>query len=168
MTYSIGQVARQLGITIDTIRYYDKQGLLPFLKRDSNGRRIFSTNDIHLMRTIICLKNAGVPVSEIAQFVELRLQGDSTLRQRYHLLEDHEKNLQTQIRDLEDTLSYLKFKKWYYQTAVEADTEKIHFVNNSNEVIPDLSKEYEAYLEHKKDFNELQRFENVRDYREKP
>lgn len=56
MSYSIGQVADKLGVTIDTIRYYDKSGLLPFVKRNSIGRREFTDNDLHLMRTIVCLK----------------------------------------------------------------------------------------------------------------
>lgn len=83
------------------------------------------------MRTIICLKNAGVPVAEIAEFVALRLDGDKTLTTRYQLLKDHEANLKKQLNDLEETLSYLKFKEWYYQTAVEAGTEEIHLVPGS-------------------------------------
>ncbi|MCO8300923.1 MerR family transcriptional regulator [Limosilactobacillus fermentum] len=68
MAYTIGQASAKLNISIDTIRYYDKQGLLPFVSRTKNGRRSFTENDLHLMRTIICLKNAGVPVAEIAEF----------------------------------------------------------------------------------------------------
>ncbi|ANZ63560.1 MerR family transcriptional regulator [Secundilactobacillus paracollinoides] len=138
MSYSIGQVASTLGVSIDTLRYYDKSGLLPFVKRSANGRRQFTENYVHLMRTIICLKNAGVSVNDIGKFIHLRLMGDSTLNQRYHLLEDHEEDLQRQINDLQETLSYLKFKKWYYETAVDAGTESLHFVPDSNEVKPDL------------------------------
>lgn len=166
MSYSIGQVACTLGVSIDTLRYYDKSGLLPFVKRSANGRRQFTENDIHLMRTIICLKNAGVSVSDIAKFIQLRLMGDSTLKQRYHLLEDHEDDLKRQINDLQETLSYLKFKKWYYETAVDAGTETLHFVPGSNEVKPDLDQEYIAHLKDD-DSEELQRFLNVRDYRNK-
>lgn len=165
MAYSIGQVAEQLGISIDTIRYYDKEGLLPFVKRNAAGRRAFTANDIHLMRTIICLKNAGVAVSDIAKFVEMRLVGDSTLKKRYGLLKDHERALRRQISDMNDTLSYLKYKEWYYQTAVVAGTEKIHFVPGSNEVTPDLPNQYEHHLKETGQTDELQRFRNVKDYR---
>lgn len=167
MSYSIGQVASTLGVSIDTLRYYDKTGLLPFVKRSANGRRQFTENDVHLMRTIICLKNAGVSVSDIGKFIQLRLMGDSTLNQRYHLLEDHEDDLQRQINDLQETLSYLKFKKWYYETAVDAGTESLHFVRGSNEVKPDLDQEYMAHLKENDEPEELQRFLNVRDYRNK-
>ena len=94
MAYTIGQASAKLNISIDTIRYYDKQGLLPFVSRTKNGRRSFTENDLHLMRTIICLKNAGVPVAEIAEFVALRLDGDQTLTTRYQLRGQLEKAAQ--------------------------------------------------------------------------
>ncbi|WP_125771467.1 MerR family transcriptional regulator [Companilactobacillus furfuricola] len=165
MSYSIGQVSKKLGITVDTIRYYDKSGILPFVKKNEIGRREFTDNDVHLMRTIICLKNAGVSVADISKFIDYRLQGDSTLNERYQLLEEHRKDLQQQITDLQDTMSYLKFKEWYYQTAVEAGTEEIHFVPNTNEVIPDLADEYSNHLKETGQVDEFQRFSNVKDYR---
>ncbi|AYG37975.1 MerR family transcriptional regulator [Lactiplantibacillus pentosus] len=165
MAYSIGQVADQLGVSIDTIRYYDKSGLLPFVQRNSIGRRIFTDNDVHLMRTIVCLKNAGVPVAEIATFIELRLKGDETLSDRYQLLKTHEQALQQQITDLQDTMSYLKFKEWYYQTATETGHEDIHFVPGTNEVQPDLDQEYDRHLKATGQLEELARFANVKDYR---
>lgn len=167
MSYSIGQVSKILGVTIDTIRYYDKSGILPFVKRNEIGRREFTTNDIHLMRTIVCLKNAGVSVADISKFINFRLQGDQTLKQRYALLEAHRKDLQQQITDLEDTMSYLKFKEWYYKTAVEAGTETIHFVKNTNEVIPNLADEYAKHLKQEHQMAELNRFSHVKDYRNK-
>ena len=98
MSYTIGEVAKQLGLSVETIRYYDKAGLMPFVKRDSAGRRQFTANDLHLMEMVMCLKNAGVPVAEIATFVDLRAQGDASLATRYHLLEEHEQNLKTKLR----------------------------------------------------------------------
>ncbi|MQS75387.1 MerR family transcriptional regulator [Companilactobacillus halodurans] len=165
MSYSIGQVSKKLGVTIDTIRYYDKSGILPFVKRNDIGRREFTDNDIHLMRTIICLKNAGVSVADISKFIDLRLLGDSTLETRYQLLKDHEVDLQRQINDLEDTMSYLKFKEWYYKTAVDAGTEEIHFVPGTNEVDPKLDRSYAAELKKQNKLEALDRFENVKDYR---
>ena len=165
MSYSIGQVANELGITIDTIRYYDKSGLLPFVKRNSIGRREFSANDVHLMRTIICLKNAGVSVADISKFINLRLVGDSTLDDRYQLLKHHELDLQREISDLQDTMSYLKFKEWYYETATAAGTEEIHFIPGTNEVDPELAQQYAEHLKVQGQVAELQRFDNVKDYR---
>ncbi|QMU08446.1 MerR family transcriptional regulator [Levilactobacillus suantsaii] len=165
MSYSIGEVSRKLGVTIDTIRYYDKAGLLPFIQRNASGRRAFTENDIHLMRTIVCLKNAGVSVADISKFIAYRLEGDSTLTKRYRLLEDHRQALQQQIADLEDTMTYLKFKEWYYKTAVDAGTESIHFVPGTNEVVPDLAQEYSDHLTAENQLAEREHFANVKDYR---
>lgn len=142
----------------------DKQGLLPFVKKDGSGRRVFTENDVHLMRPIICLKNAGVSVNDIGEFINMRMVGDSTLKARAQLLARHEQNLQTEI-DLLDTMSYLKFKEWYYQSAVAAGTEKIHFVPGSNKVVPDLTKQYEQHLLENGQTAELARFREVKDYR---
>lgn len=164
MEYSIGQVADKLGLSIDTIRYYDKNGLLPFVQRHKNGRRYFTDDNVHLMRTIVCLKNAGVSVKDIQKFIKLRLKGDGTLDERYNLLKHHERELVKQINDLKETLSYLKYKEWYYETAKDAGSESIHFVEGSNEVKPDLPEEYIQFLQDS-DPGEIPKFENVRDYR---
>jgi DNA-binding transcriptional MerR regulator len=162
MAYSIGEVSKRLGITVDTIRYYDKENLIPFVKRDNAGRRQFTDNDMHLMEMIMCLKNAGVPVAEIATFVSLRADGDKSLEQRYQLLEDHEKSLKTKISDLQDTLAYLQFKKWYYETAVDAGTEKIHYEDGTNEVHPHILDEYIKVLEERGDTESIERLNNQR------
>lgn len=162
MAYTIGEVAQRLGISIDTIRYYDKAGLIPFVKRDGAGRRRFTPNDLHLMEMVMCLKNAGVPVAEIATFVTLRGQGDASLQERYDLLTEHEQNLKTKINDLEDTLAYLQFKKWYYQTAVDAGTEEIHYEPETNEVHPQILDEYLAVLRARHDTTAIERLEHQR------
>ncbi|MQS52066.1 MerR family transcriptional regulator [Companilactobacillus mishanensis] len=162
MAYSIGEVSKRLGITVDTIRYYDKENLIPFVKRDDAGRRKFTDNDMHLMEMIMCLKNAGVPVAEIATFVALRKNGDKSLDERYQLLQDHEKNLKSKISDLQDTLAYLQFKKWYYQTAVNAGTEKIHYEHESNEVHPHILDEYIKVLKKRGDTDSIDRLNNQR------
>lgn len=89
-TYSIGEVAEKMGLTVETIRYYDRAGLLPFVKRDSGGRRRFTPDNIQLMQMILDLKRAGVSVKEIAHFVSWRLDGDDSLDERYKFLDQHE------------------------------------------------------------------------------
>lgn len=153
-----------LALQLTQFATIDKQGLLPFVKKDGSGRRVFTENDVHLMRPIICLKNAGVSVNDIGEFINMRMVGDSTLKARAQLLARHEQNLQTEI-DLLDTMSYLKFKEWYYQSAVAAGTEKIHFVPGSNKVVPDLTKQYEQHLLENGQTAELARFREVKDYR---
>ena len=72
-TYLIGDIAKKMNVTTDTLRYYDKEGLLPFAKRNEAGRRIFTEDDLGYVEVINCLKKSAVPVKEIGQFIAMTL-----------------------------------------------------------------------------------------------
>ena len=67
-TYTIGQAAEMTGLSVSTLRYYEKEGLLPFVERTGGGRRVFSDEDFRWLSIIECLKGAGVPIREIRQY----------------------------------------------------------------------------------------------------
>lgn len=157
-TYPISYVAEKLNLTVDAIRYYDHAGLLPFVKRDSGGRRRFTDDNIQLMQMILDLKKAGVPIKEIAYFVSWRMDGDDSLQQRYDFLNQHEEILEDQIEKLKQSLAYLRFKKWYYKSATQAGTEKIHLLPNSAHVDPNTYKKYNNLLKNGKSAKELGNF----------
>lgn len=127
-SYTIGQVADKLGINVKTLYYYDQQGLLPFVKRDEKGNRQFTVDDLEMALTILHLKNAGVKLKEIKKFIDWRMAGDSTLTQRLDFIENQEKVLKQNIKNLQRSLQILEYKEWYYKTAVDAGTEKIHLI----------------------------------------
>lgn len=154
-TYSIGEVAKMMNLSVEAIRYYDREGLLPFVKRDSGGRRRFTEDNIQLMKMILDLKHAGVALKDIAYFVSWRLDGDDSLKTRYDFLDKHEKVLEDQIDQLENSLAYLRFKKWYYKTAAQAGTEKIHLLSGSKQVDPKTYQEYQKLLSSGKSAEEL-------------
>lgn len=145
-TYSIGEVAKVMNLSVEAIHYYDHEGLLPFVKRDSGGRRRFTEDNIQLMKMILNLKRAGVFLKDIVNFVSWRLDGDASLETRYDFLNQHEKTLEEQINQLEESLAYLRFKKWYYKTATQAGTEKIHLLPNSKQVDPKTYQKYQKLL----------------------
>lgn len=155
MEYLIGDVAKKMNINSSAIRFYDKEGLLPFVKRDEAGRRKFKQQDMNFLEVIDCLKKSGVPVKDIAHFIRLCMEGDTTLRERYDYLDNEETNLEEKIADLNDKLAFLRFKKWYYKTSVEAGTEKIHFVPGQNLVAPDTKAKYQAELEKTDNIHDL-------------
>lgn len=90
MRYSIGEAAEKIGTNPSTLRFYDKKGLLPFVDRDEAGRRKFKDNDFNFLEVIQCLKKSGVPVKDIAKFINMCLQGDGTLKKRYDYLDNEE------------------------------------------------------------------------------
>lgn len=130
MKYTIGETAEKMGITASTIRYYEKEGLLPNIKRDKNGIRFFTENDLQSLKIIECLKATGMPIKDIRKFIDLCAEGDNSLQERYALFLDRKAAVQNQIEELKKIEKVIDFKCWYYQTAIEAGTEKIHAGKN--------------------------------------
>ena len=126
MFYTIGEMARKLNVAPSTLRYYDKEGLLPFVERSSGGIRMFKDEDMEWLRMLGCLKKAGMPLKEIRSFMDLSRRGDDTIDQRLTLIEKQRRSVLDQQRQLEDTLLMLDYKRWYYQTAQEAGTCAVH------------------------------------------
>lgn len=145
--YKISDIAKEMDVSVDTIRYYDREGLMPFVDRDKGGRRVFKENDMNFIEVIKCMKQSGIPVKEIATFIDWCMAGDDTLGQRYDFLTDHEQKLEAEIEQLQSNLAFLRWKKWYYQTALEAGTEDIHFQPGTNVVDPNERKRYDQLLQ---------------------
>ncbi|MFV0394746.1 MAG: MerR family transcriptional regulator [Coprobacillaceae bacterium] len=117
MRYLIGEVAEKMSLTIYTLRYYDKQGLLPFVKRDENGRRIFASRDIILLNTIECMKATGMTIREIRQYVNWCIEGDNTIDKRYELVRNRKHVIEEQMKELENMLLAINYKCDFYKKA---------------------------------------------------
>ncbi len=145
MSYSIKEIADQMNVSTATLRYWDSEGLLPYVKRE-NGRRVFEDKDFKWLRVLNCMKNINMPIKKIREYVELALQGDSTLKERYELILEQKKFIQNQINDLNSCLKEFEYKEWYYKTAIEAGTEKVveNITSNSPTLeIDKIPKNYE-------------------------
>ena len=121
--YSIGQVAEMFGMPISTLRYYDKQGLFPNMKRVS-GIRKFSETEIEALRVIECLKKAGMEIKDIRQFMDWCVEGPSTYPQRKALFEEQRSHMEAELEQMNRTLDMLKFKCWYYEQAIRDGNEE--------------------------------------------
>ena len=115
-----------MGVPTSTIRYYDKEGLLPFVERLASGYRIFTEKDIATLRIIDCLKKTGMSIKEIRQFSSWLEQGESSLQQRYDMFLERRRVVKQQMAELQKILDTVNYKCWYYETAIAAGTEKIH------------------------------------------
>lgn len=133
-TYSISEVAKELNLTVYTLRYYDKEGLMPFVERTASGTRLFKESDIDALKIIECLKSTGMPIKEIKKFIEWCSDGDSTLQQRYDMFMDRKASVEAQMEELKKTMELIEHKCSYYKKALEAGTEDIH--KNSKIKIP--------------------------------
>lgn len=126
MAYTISEVAQKLNLTVYTLRYYDKEGLIPFVERTPSGTRLFKESDIEALNVIECLKSTGMPIKEIKNFIDWCSEGDSTLQQRYNLFLERKAAVKAQLEELNKTMALINYKCNYYMTALDAGTEKIH------------------------------------------
>ena len=88
-TYTIHEVAELFNLPISTIRYYDKKGLLPFVGKNDAGNREFTRSDLGFIKTICCLKDTGMPIKEIREYIQDCMEGPSTIGARRQLLKIH-------------------------------------------------------------------------------
>ncbi|MDP4119351.1 MAG: MerR family transcriptional regulator [Bacillota bacterium] len=140
MLYTVGEMAKLLGIAPSALRYYDKEGLLPFLERSEGGKRIFKDSDYEGLQVIECLKKTGMQLKDIRDFIHMLMQGDDTIDDRLQLFLKRREEVKRQIADLQDTLDTIDFKCWYYETAKQSGTTALL----ENMKIEELPEQYQA------------------------
>ncbi len=123
MQYSIKEVSEISNLSIPTLRYYDKMGLLPGLERTESGYRMFSDGDIEMLKIIDAFKKAGFQIKDIQNYLTLALKGESTLETRYQIFIRQEQILEEKIAELQQALEVTRKKISYYEAALQAGTE---------------------------------------------
>jgi len=113
-TYTPAQVTEKTGFTIDTLRYYERIGLLHHVGRTAGGRRSFSDQDLEYLQMLRCLRYTGMPIAEMLRFVELMRAGDTTVDQRVEVLREHEERVGAQIEQLREYQAHIRFKIQLY------------------------------------------------------
>ena len=116
---TIKEVSEQLEITQDTLRYYEKVGMIPPVTRTKGGIRDYKEGDIAWVKLATCMRNAGLPVKVMIDYLGLYKQGDSTIQERCNLLKEQREKLLEQRKQIEETLEKLNYKIARYEIAVE-------------------------------------------------
>ena len=116
---TIKEVCEKYAITQDTLRYYEKSGVIPAVTRSPGGIRNYTQQDLDWVNNAICMRNAGMSVEAIARYVQLYQQGDSTLSERHQLLCGERESLLAQKAQLEEALNLLNYKISRYAAALE-------------------------------------------------
>lgn len=118
MRYTIGQAAKKMGLTAHTLRYYDKEGLLPFVQKSGSGQRVFSEEDIDWLVIIDCLKGTGMQLKDIKQYIDWCQEGDGTLKQRLEMFKKQKAKVEEQIVQLNNCMDKINYKIAWYTEAV--------------------------------------------------
>ena len=114
MPYTIKEVAKKYNLSAHTLRYYEKEGLLPFVERNEQGNRIFKDKDFEWLDIICCLRNTNMPISKIKEYVDLCLEGPETICKREDMLLKHKKYIENEIETFNSYLRIVDNKINYY------------------------------------------------------
>ena len=139
--YSIGEISKMFQLPISTLRYYDKEGLFPHLKR-VNGVRQFSESEIETLRVIDCLKKSGLEIKEKKEYMSLCSLGNTTLKQRKEIFEKQKEEVLQEMEKLQKVLSMLNYKCWYYDQAIEKNDEAYVQALSFNQFPPQIQQYY--------------------------
>lgn len=112
--YTMMQVCKETNLTYQALKFYCNEGLVPNVKRDKNNRRIFDERDVKWIKDLVCLKKCGMSIQEMKVYLNLCLEGESTIPQRKEMLDQKQKELNQQIAELKDCVAYIDWKQGFY------------------------------------------------------
>lgn len=140
MLYTVGEMAKKLGVAASTLRYYDKEGLLPFVERSEGGMRMFKDADYEFLKIIECLKSTGMQLKDIKSFIEMVQRGDDSIDERLELFRKQKDAVEKQLEALQTTMDIVSYKCWYYETAKKAGTTSILDHMTEDELPEDMKR----------------------------
>jgi DNA-binding transcriptional MerR regulator len=117
-TFTVGEAARQIGVSVDTLRYYEREHLL-FTTRTSSGHRRYGEDDLGWIRILTCLRETGMPIRRMREFAALVQQDESNIAQRVRLLESHRTEVLERMRALEGNLAHVEGKIEHYRRRLQ-------------------------------------------------
>jgi DNA-binding transcriptional MerR regulator len=121
VTYSVGEVSARTGFSIDTLRYYERQGLIEPVRRSAGGKRRYREDDVEWLEFVSCLRLTGMPVNSMRHFAELCRIGDGTIRERIEVLSEHGRQVEAEIATLRERLTAINHKIGYYEEVLALD-----------------------------------------------
>ncbi|WP_317969202.1 MerR family transcriptional regulator [Paenibacillus sp. CCS19] len=125
---TIKDVTEMTGISAPTLRYYEKEGLLPYVKRNENGKRLYDEEDLSWISFVTALRATGMPIAQIQKYVYLFKEGDSTIAERKMMMLHHKKDIEKSIKELYFNLDKINYKLALYdvlESQIERTTIKI-------------------------------------------
>lgn len=112
------EAVERSGFSLDTLRYYERIGLLDAVQRDRTGRRLFSEHDLAWLGMLRCLRDTGMPIAGMLRFTELARAGDATVAERLAVLEEHDARVEAQIAHLRRQQGHIRRKIGHYRSVL--------------------------------------------------
>lgn len=130
--YSMKETCEKVGMSYQTLKFYCNQGLIPNVKRDKNNYRIFDDDNINWIKSLSCLKKCGMSIDEMKRYLDLCLQGQSSIPERKIMLDAKKKELELQKQEIDDSLSFINWKQNFYNNVLSGKTEYFSYLINVN------------------------------------
>ncbi len=115
---NIAEVSKKFELSVDTLRYYERVGLIPNVHRNQSGIRDYTEEDCNWVEFIKCMRSAGLPIEVLIEYVQLCQQGDKTVETRKEILKEQRKQLADKLEEMQKTLERLDYKIEVYENAV--------------------------------------------------
>ena len=116
------EACRQTGMTYENLKFYCNQGLVPNVKRDSQNRRVFDDRDIAWINSLSCLRNCGMSIQKMKEYIELCLVGESSIPERKLILVEKRKALEAELKRIQDSIDYIDWKQGFYDDVLSGKT----------------------------------------------
>lgn len=129
--YTMKETCQKVGMTYETLKFYCNKGLIPNVQRDKNNYRIFDDDNINWINSLSCLKKCGMSLDEMKTYLELCLQGESSIPERKIMLEEKKKALQAKINEIQNSLSFIEWKQNFYDDVLLGKREYFSYLLNS-------------------------------------
>lgn len=120
--YSMKEACALTGMTYENLKFYCKEGLIPNVKRDNHNYRVFDDHDIKWIQSLGCLRNCGLTIAEMKEYLSLCLQGESSIPVRKEILSRKKEALLTSMQQLQEAVDYIDWKQGFYDDVLSGKT----------------------------------------------
>lgn len=121
--YTVKEAAEKMDISEHTLRFWAKSGFFPFIKRNKNNIRLFSDDDLDWIKIVKCLRSVGTENKDIKKYIDLCIIGDSTINERYKIIQTTKAKALKQLKDLNQQIEVLKYKEKFYENLIKNNLE---------------------------------------------
>lgn len=120
--YSMKQACQKTDLSYETLKFYCNQGLVPNVKRDHNNRRVFDDRDIAWIQSLNCLKNCGMGIAEMKEYIDLCMKGEASIPERKRILSVKKDELMEQMQRIRESIDYIDHKQNFYDDVLSGKT----------------------------------------------
>jgi len=131
--YTMKDACKKTGLSYETLKFYCNQGLVPNVKRDKNNRRIFNDKDIAWINSLNCLRNCDMSLSEMREYINLCMEGESSIPKRKEILIAKRASLVEKLQQVQDSIDYIDWKQGFYDDVLSGKTKYYSNLINTEE-----------------------------------